>query len=76
VTARPCTRRAGTPEADPGRSLPRSDAINLFASPDAGRRYLDANTLQGSILSIPEAATAGRWLFGDLLNSLDDAEPR
>jgi hypothetical protein len=50
--------------------------INLFASSDAARRYLDAHTLQGSILSIIEAATAGRWLFGDLLGSLATAKAR
>jgi hypothetical protein len=45
--------------------------INLFASPAAATRYLDAHALQGSILSIGDAATAGRWLFGDVLLSLD-----
>jgi hypothetical protein len=50
--------------------------INLFTAPGAATRCLNANTLRGSILSIPEAATTGRWLFGDLLDSLDDAEAR
>jgi Alkylmercury lyase len=50
--------------------------INLFASPDAARRYLDTHALRGSILSITDAATAGRWLFGDLLHSLADTEAR
>jgi hypothetical protein len=46
--------------------------INLFASPDAARRYLDTHALKGSVLSITDAAKAGRWLFGDLLHSLVD----
>jgi hypothetical protein len=50
--------------------------INLFASPEAATRYLDAHALQGSILSIPDAAAAGRWLFGDLLHSLTDTKDR
>ncbi len=45
--------------------------INLFASPAAAARHLDAHALQGSVLSITDATTAGRWLFGDLLHSLD-----
>jgi hypothetical protein len=48
--------------------------INLFCSPDAATRYLAGHALRGSILSITGAATAGRWLFGELLESLDDAE--
>jgi len=56
-----------------GRCLAQSawPHINLFASPAAATRYLDAHALHGSILSIADAATAGRWLFGDLLHSLD-----
>lgn len=50
--------------------------INLFASPDAGTQYLDSHALHGSVLSITEAATAGRWLFGDLLHSLAGIEAR
>jgi alkylmercury lyase len=48
--------------------------INLFASPDAATRYLDTDELQGSVLSIPDATAAGRWVFGDLLDSLADGE--
>lgn len=48
--------------------------INLFASPEAAKSYLDIHALQGSILSIPDGARAGRWLFGDLMRSLADAE--
>jgi hypothetical protein len=44
--------------------------INLFASPDAATRYLGAHALDGAVLSITDAATAGRWLFGDLLRQL------
>ena len=50
--------------------------INLFASAEAASRYLDAPTLRGRVLSIAEATAAGRWLFGDLLDSLDAAEAR
>lgn len=51
--------------------------INLFASADAANRYLlNAPMLRGRVLSIPEAAEAGRWVFGNLLDSLDDAEAR
>jgi alkylmercury lyase len=48
--------------------------INLFASPDAASRYLDNHALRGGILSIPDATTAGRWLFGDLLEGLTDTD--
>ena len=60
-----------------GRCLAQSACphINLFASPAAATRHLDAHALQGSILSIADAAAAGQWLFGDLLHSLD-REPR
>jgi hypothetical protein len=50
--------------------------INLFASTGAASRYLDAHALQGSVLSITDAARAGRWLFGDLLHSLANTEAR
>lgn len=50
--------------------------INLFASPDAATQYLDTHALQGTVLSITDAATAGRWLFGDLLHSLASIEAR
>jgi Alkylmercury lyase len=50
--------------------------INLFTSTDAATRYRDTHELQGSVLSITDAAKAGRWLFGDLLHSLADAEVR
>jgi hypothetical protein len=51
-----------------GRSLAQSACprINLFASPDAATHYLDARALRGSLLSISDAATAGRRLFGEL----------
>ncbi len=48
--------------------------LNLFAGPDAAARYLDTNGMQGSVLSIADAALAGRWLFGDLLRALGDIE--
>jgi hypothetical protein len=44
--------------------------INLFASAQAAAAYLHARELEGSIMSITDAAAAGRWLFGDLLHSL------
>lgn len=50
--------------------------INLFASPDNATRYLEAHALQGSVVSITDAATVGRWLFGDLLPILAAAEDR
>jgi Alkylmercury lyase len=50
--------------------------INLFASPDTASRYLVGHALDGGVLSITDAATAGRWLFGDLLHSLADTEAR
>lgn len=55
-----------------GRCLAQSACphINLFVSAAAASRYLDAHALQGNILSIADATTAGRWLFGDLLHSL------
>lgn len=54
-----------------GRCLAQSACphINLFASPAAATRYLDAHALHGSILSIADATKAGRWLFGDLLTT-------
>lgn len=48
--------------------------INLFASPNAAARYLRARALDGGALSIADDAAAGRWLFGDLLDGLADAE--
>jgi Alkylmercury lyase len=50
--------------------------INLFASADTASRYLETHALQGGVLSITDATSAGRWVFGDLLHSLDDAEAR
>jgi hypothetical protein len=50
--------------------------INLFASPDAATRYLDTHRLRGSVVSITEAAAAGRSLFGDLLESLAETAAR
>ncbi len=50
--------------------------LNLFGSSDAATQYLDTHALQGSILTIHEAAAAGRWLFGDLLRSLPGTEDR
>jgi Alkylmercury lyase len=49
--------------------------INLFASSDHGERYLSAQGLRGSILSISDAAVTGRRLFGDLLHGLADTDP-
>jgi hypothetical protein len=50
--------------------------INLFVSVAAARGYLDAHRLRGRVLSIPEATTAARWVFGDLLEILGDGEAR
>jgi hypothetical protein len=50
--------------------------INLFASPDAARRYLVAHGLVGTMLSISEAATSGRRLFGELRQGLAGTEAR
>jgi hypothetical protein len=50
--------------------------INLFVSPQAAKGYLNTHALQGTILSIADAARAGRWLFGDLLQQLADAAAR
>ncbi len=44
--------------------------INLFASREAARRYLDQPELDGTLLTVPEATHAGRRLFGDLLDRL------
>jgi len=61
-----------------GRSLAQTACphINLFASPRAAARYLDTHRVQGNILSITQAAEAGRWLFGDLLSSLPPTQTR
>ena len=48
--------------------------INLFASPVAAERYLARPELHGTILTIPEATAAGRRLFGDLLDRLQDTD--
>lgn len=50
--------------------------LNLVFSSDAATQYLDTHGLQVSILTIREAAAAGRWLFGDLLRSLPGTEDR
>jgi hypothetical protein len=44
--------------------------INLFASTAAAERYLAGPDLRGTILTVPDAAAAGRRLFGDLLERL------
>ena len=44
--------------------------INLFASPAAAERYLAQPELHGAILTVTEAAAAGRRLFGGLLERL------
>lgn len=38
--------------------------INLFASPDAAARYLRARALDGDTMTVADAASAGRWLYG------------
>jgi hypothetical protein len=43
-------------------------------SADNARPVLHGNPLAGTIVWITEAATAGWWLFGDLLYALDNAE--
>lgn len=48
--------------------------INLFASPEAAERYLARPELHGTILTIPEATAAGRRLFGDLLDRLQETD--
>ncbi|MHB8533519.1 MAG: alkylmercury lyase family protein [Solirubrobacteraceae bacterium] len=62
--------------ADGGCCLAQSACphINLFASAHAAARYLGAHALKGQTLSIPDATSAGRWLFGDLLDRLTDTE--
>jgi Alkylmercury lyase len=44
--------------------------INLFAARAAAERYLTAQGLRGGLLTLTEAAAAGRALFGDLLDRL------
>jgi Alkylmercury lyase len=49
---------------------------NLFASAAAAERYLATSELHGSILDLPAATTAGRRLFGDLLDRLGAGPPQ
>jgi hypothetical protein len=60
-------------------SPPRIDLRRMTADdgaaqrePDTASRYLNVHALQGSIPAIADAATVGRWLFGDLLHQLAD----
>lgn len=45
--------------------------INFFASAEAAQRYLAQPEIEGAILTVPDAAIAGRRLFGDLLDRFE-----
>lgn len=58
---------AGSAEAGSTASA-RCRFVNFFASAESAARFLDERPgLEGTVLSLPEAAEAGRAVFGGLL---------
>src|SRR4051794_35505181 len=50
--------------------------INVFAAPEAARRYLaGASGLLGEVVSLEQAAEAGRVLFGELMGGAPSNSP-